>query len=92
MNESGTGHGSFRKIAYYCVATHMGGAERSLLDLITRVEAQSAGWYRPFVILPQAEGPLVDAIEERGVPHAVLPMPRGFFGMSRARPVRSLHI
>ena len=52
---------AFRKIAYYCVATHLGGAERSMLDLITRVEAQSVGWYRPFVILPQADGPLVDA-------------------------------
>ena len=51
-----------KTIAYYCVATHLGGAERSLLDLITRVEAQSVGWYRPFVILPRADGPRVASL------------------------------
>jgi glycosyltransferase involved in cell wall biosynthesis len=79
-----------RTIAYYCVATHMGGAEQSTLDLITRIEAQTLGWYRPWVILPQDDGPLVDRLRDHDVPISVLPMPQGFFGMSRERPVRSL--
>lgn len=68
----------------------MGGAERSTLDLITRVAAQSLGWYTPWVIVPSDEGPFVDRLRDDGVPFSVLPMPKGIFGMSRARPVRSL--
>lgn len=79
-----------KKIAYLCVATHMGGAEQSTLDLITRIEEQSLGWYRPWVILPQEDGPLVDRLRQHDVPISVLPMPKGVFGMSQSRPVRSL--
>lgn len=79
-----------KTIAYYCVATHLGGAERSLLELVARVRHLSSDWYEPWVILPQAEGPLVDQLDNLGIPYSVLPMPQGFFSMSRSHPLRSL--
>ena len=85
-----TARGEARRIAFYCVATHLGGAERSLLDLLTRLSAASDGWYRPFCVLPQREGPLVDRLVDADVPFDVLPMPEPILGLSRSRPLRSL--
>ena len=52
---------------------------------------QSAlGLIREHLRLPQEEGPLVDRLQEHGIPYSVLPMPKGLFGMSRSRPVKSL--
>ncbi|MCA8957547.1 MAG: glycosyltransferase [Planctomycetes bacterium] len=84
------GSARYREIAYYCVATHLGGAERSLLDLVTRVGEHTRGWYRPWLILPKADGPLVDAVRAAGLSHTVLPMPSALLSLSRARPLRAL--
>lgn len=80
---------SHLRIVYLCVATHLGGAERSLFDLVSRLEASTEGWYRPHLILPRAEGELVEALRAAGLSHEVLPMPAGLLRLSRARPLRS---
>ncbi len=73
-----------RLVGYYSVATHLGGGERSLLELIRGYgDSQSGAAFRPWVILPRAEGPLVEALEKLGVELDVLPIPESFFKLSR---------
>ena len=79
-----------RKIAYYCASTRLGAAERGLIDLVGSLREQTLGWYRPWFILPRAEGPLVDRLVELELPHTILPMPKGLVGVNRQGPVRSL--
>jgi glycosyltransferase involved in cell wall biosynthesis len=50
----------------------------------------AAGEFEPWVIVPQAEGPLVDALREQGIPIAVLSMPALFLKISRERKRASL--
>ncbi len=79
-----------RKICFYSVASHLGGAERSLLDLVAGLREHSHGRYEPHVLLPSAEGPLVQALREHGISHSVLAMPAVFFTTSRTRPWRAV--
>lgn len=72
-----------RKIAFYSVATHLGGAERSLLDLVTRLEEASAGRYSPWLLLPKEGGELVDRLRAAGIPFGVVPMPGELLSLSR---------
>ena len=60
------------------------------MELVERVREVSGGWYRPWMILPKADGPLVDQLRDLEIPYSVMPMPRGVFSMSRSRPLRSL--
>jgi glycosyltransferase involved in cell wall biosynthesis len=80
---------SHKTIAYYCVDTRLDDAGSSLLAIVKRLTALSSGWYVPWVILPQDDGPLVDQLEALEIDYSVLPMPREFFPMSRSGPVRS---
>lgn len=79
-----------KTIAYYCVTTQLGTAEQFLLEIVARVQDLSNGWYVPWVIVPQPDGPLVDQLQDLGIPYSVLAMPQGFFSMSRTHPLRSL--
>lgn len=79
-----------KTIAYYCVDTQLDDAGCSLLAIVKQLKAFSGGWYVPWVIVPQDDGPLVDQLEALGVDYSVLPMPNRLFWMSRSGPVRSL--
>jgi glycosyltransferase involved in cell wall biosynthesis len=71
------------RICFYSVATHLGGGERSMLDLILGLAA--AGEFLPIVLVPQPEGPLVEVLKKNKIDYAVLPMPRLFLRVSRER-------
>jgi len=71
------------KVAFYTIATHLGGAERSLLDIVTRLDRQSNGRYTPWVILPQSGGPMVEVLEKNKIEFEVLPFPDQFLKVSR---------
>lgn len=80
---------SARKILFYSVATHLGGAERSLLDLVTRLEEASGGRYSPWPLLPRGEGALVEGLREAGVSFGVERMPEGLLSLGRAEAGRA---
>ncbi len=79
-----------KKICFYSIATHLGGAEKSLLDLVSYLGERSQGAYQPWVLLPKATGPLIEILREKGIPTTVLPMPNRFLSLSREAPYRSV--
>ena len=74
-----------RIVCFYCISTHLGGAERSLLDIICNLEKLSDGSLKPWVIFPQRTGPIFDILSQQGVECTVLKMPSTFFRLSRER-------
>lgn len=79
-----------KTICFFSVATHLGGAERSLLDLVTRLKEQSRGAYEPWMLVPKSEGPLVDICRHNGIECSTVEMPEMFFKMSREKPLEAL--
>jgi glycosyltransferase involved in cell wall biosynthesis len=68
-----------KTICFYAVATELGGAEKSLLDLLLGFQKIS----KPWVILPKAQGGLIDELIKNGIPFTVVEMPRVVLGISR---------
>ena len=71
------------RIAFYCVATELGGAERSLLELVRGLGPASANRLEPWVILPKATGPLREELQREDIPHSVLEMPETVLRLTR---------
>jgi len=65
-------------ICFYLTATHLGGAERSILDLASKLHTMSAGKFEPWILLPRSEGDLIQEIQNRRLPYSILEMPKGF--------------
>jgi glycosyltransferase involved in cell wall biosynthesis len=76
------------QICFYSVASHLGGGERSMLDLIFSL--QEEGICAPWVLLPDTDGKLHALLREKGVPVEALPLPRLFQAVSRERRALSL--
>ncbi len=76
-----------KRICHYSPATHLGGAERSMLDL---AEGMHGSGFEPWVLLPRDTGPLIDQLEKRGIDFEVQPMPEILLSMSRTALGRSL--
>lgn len=76
-----------RLICFYAVASHLGGAERSLLELLRGLKAGQR--FEPWVILP-GRGPLAKELERAGVRYEVLAMPEAFLKMSRDAPLTAI--
>src|SRR3972149_138666 len=68
------------RVAFVSVSAALGGSEWVLLDFVSR--AAGAG-VEPLVILPR-EGPLLQALAERGVPAVVAQAPPAFLEVSRS--------
>ena len=80
-------------ICFYCISTQLGGAERSLLELLESMVHgnQNANFRtRPWVVVPMGEGPLVERLRAIGIEVTVLPLPKGALRVSRESPVKSL--
>jgi glycosyltransferase involved in cell wall biosynthesis len=67
------------RVAFVSVSAALGGSEWVLLDLVSH--ADRAG-VEPLVVLPK-EGPLLDALAERGVPRCVAAAPASFLELAR---------
>src|SRR5687767_8015419 len=78
------------KICFYCIATHLGGAEKSLLEIVSNLERGSNFRYQPWVLLPKEEGLLVDLLKERKIPYDVLKLPPSFMKISRRALLKSI--
>jgi len=73
-----------REVCLYAAATHLGGAERSLLETAWGLHQRGPNApYRPYVLLPRAGGPLQHELETAGIPFGVLSIPDPFYRMSR---------
>ncbi|MCM2322544.1 MAG: glycosyltransferase family 4 protein [Oligoflexia bacterium] len=75
-------------ICYWAVASHLGGTERSVLELALGLRARPSYGYEPWFVLPK-EGPLSERLRAEGIRFYILPMPSEFLKMSRSRPLAS---
>jgi glycosyltransferase involved in cell wall biosynthesis len=75
-----------KKICFYGISTQLGGAERSLLDLVSNLSDE----FSVTILLPSPKGPLLEALKAKGINVKILLMPEYFLKMSRGRPLSSL--
>lgn len=61
-----------------------------MLDLAGALLDDPERRYRPWVLLPKAEGPLAAELVRRGIRSEVLALPVDWIGMSRSRPLEAL--
>jgi glycosyltransferase involved in cell wall biosynthesis len=61
------------RVMYLCISAEMGGAERSLFDIMSSIRRAQPSW--ALHLVTAADGPLVGLAQEIGVTTAVLPMP-----------------
>lgn len=71
-------------IAFYVVSTHLGGAERSLLEVLEAARASGLGTDL-LVLVPKREGPLLEELARRELPYEVVELPRSLLSASRQR-------
>lgn len=70
------------KILFYGVSSHLGGAERSLLDFLKYYQKSKDP--KPFyVLLPKNEGPLIDELKSNKIEYATLAFPYFWLRLSR---------
>ncbi|MBY0383513.1 glycosyltransferase family 4 protein [bacterium] len=70
------------KMLFYGVSSHLGGAERSLIDFLKYYQKSSS----PkdfYVLLPKEEGPLVDKLKKYSIEYKILPFPSLWIKLSR---------
>ena len=71
-----------KKVIFYGVSSHLGGAERSLLDfLIYYKKGKKPDDF--FVLLPKKQGPLVEKLKEHSITYKVIPFPTFWSHLSR---------
>ncbi len=66
--------------AFFVISTHLGGAEKSLLDLVSELYKEKVPL---MVVLPKKEGPLIDSLNTQGIPYKILPLPNWILSISR---------
>lgn len=76
------------KICFLSVATHLGGGERSLLDLVTHLNKN--GESEVLVIFPKCDGPFIEECKKRQIPYRICEMPETFSLITRDKPFFSL--
>jgi glycosyltransferase involved in cell wall biosynthesis len=78
-----------KKVIFYGVSSHLGGAERSLLDFLIYYKKDK----KPedfFVLLPREQGPLVNKLKEFSINYKVMPFPSLWTKLSRQSPSSKL--
>ncbi len=78
-----------KKVIFYGVSSHLGGAERSLLDFLIfyKKDKKSEDF---FVLLPKEQGPLVDKLKEFSIKYKIMPFPTLWTKLSRQSPSSKL--
>lgn len=70
------------KILFYGVSSHLGGAERSLIDFLKYYQ-KSHSPKDFYVLLPKEEGPLVDKLKKYSMEYKIIPFPTLWIKLSR---------
>ena len=73
-----------KSLGFFVISTHLGGAEKSLLE--TLIYMKSMEDISIEVVLPKANGPLVDALRENGIATQTILMPEKILLLSRNHP------
>lgn len=70
------------KLLFYGVSSHLGGAERSLLDFLKYYQ-KSSNPKDFYVLLPKTEGPLIEKLRINKIPYETLSFPYFWLRLSR---------
>ena len=79
------------RICFLAGATHLGGGEKSLLELVSGLKERREFGYEPWVLLPKSTGPLIGELKRAGIDFDVEVMPEGVLKMSRAAGIENLN-
>ena len=69
-------------LAFFAISTHLGGAEKSLLDLVIALKDQNKEFV---VVVPKNFGPLIDELNHHQIQWKLFPLPSWLLGLSRNR-------
>lgn len=74
-------------LAFFVISTHLGGAEKSLLELAIELKRQGK---KILVVTPKDHGPLLDRLEQNNIAWKCLPLPPWLLAVSRKKPLHFL--
>jgi len=69
---------------FFGVSTHLGGAERSLLDFL-KLYNRDPKRSDFFVLLPKSDGPFIELLEQNRIAYKILPMPPWVLKLTRQK-------
>ncbi len=75
------------RIAFLSVATHLGGGERSLLDLL--IQAKQSAEFELIIVFPDHDGPFLERVRAEKIPYVICQMPQTFLTITRDKPLYS---
>ncbi|MBK9295065.1 MAG: glycosyltransferase family 4 protein [Oligoflexia bacterium] len=76
-----------KSVCFLSIATHLGGAEKSLLDLVLGIKKNN--YFNPIVIVAKDSGLLIDELKRKNINVIKLPLPRILLRISRSKPIIS---
>ena len=76
------------KIAFCTISTHIGGADKSLIDFLILLHEEHRQFFT--VIVPKKTGPLIDQLVLHKIDYHVIPMPELLLKLSRKKILASL--
>lgn len=80
-----------KTICFFGVAAHLGGAERSVLELLRQIRLnEEVCGYGARVLMPKNEGAFIDEVRKLGITVDVIEMPAKFLALSRSQPGRAV--
>ena len=77
-------------LAFFVISTHLGGAEKSLLDFIVPLKQKDNANF--VVVVPKDSGPLINELQTHDIPFAVLKIPKPLLQLSRKTPIKNLFL
>lgn len=75
-----------KKIGFFSISTELGGAEKSLRDLLTAKKPPFHAW----LITTKNRGPLIDSLHSENIPLISLDLPRWILSLSRKKKLQSV--
>lgn len=76
------------KICFYSISTHLGGAERSLLEILNHLKQKKQD-YDILVLVPREGGPLLKELDRLSIRYESILMPKNTLRISRRTPFLS---
>lgn len=76
-----------KKIAFFSIATHLGGAERSLLEFLSNYKEKNSNI---LVVVPKQDGPLIDELKKLNIKVQKINLQSWALSLSRNRPIELL--
>ena len=77
-----------KKVCHYIIATNLGGAEQSLLEMLSILKLDPE--LDVYVLAPKADGPLIIKLKELGIRIEILEIPKLIMQTSRLNPIKTI--